>query len=330
MSKAPVRVAVTGAAGQIGYSLLFRIAAGNMLGPDQPVILQMLEIPDDKAQKALAGVMMELDDCAFPLLHGMVAASDPKVAFKDAQIALLVGARPRGPGMERKDLLSANGKIFQPQGRALNEVAARDVRVLVVGNPANTNALIAMKNAPDLKPTQFTAMMRLDHNRARSQIAAKLGKPVSAVRKTIVWGNHSATQYPDIFHAECDGKKAWEQIKDQDWLEKTFIPTVQKRGAAIIEARGLSSAASAASAAIDHLRDWVHGTPEGDWVSMGIPSDGSYGIPEGILYGMPVVCKNGAYQVVQGLDISEFARGKMSATLKELHEERDGIKDLLG
>jgi len=330
MSKAPVRVAVTGAAGQIGYSLLFRIAAGNMLGPDQPVILQMLEIPDDKAQKALKGVMMELDDCAFPLLQGMVAASDPNVAFKDAQIALLVGARPRGPGMERKDLLSANGKIFQPQGRALNEVAAREVRVLVVGNPANTNALIAMKNAPALKPTQFTAMMRLDHNRARSQIAAKLGKPVSAVRKTIVWGNHSATQYPDIFHAECDGKKAWEQIKDQDWLEKTFIPTVQKRGAAIIEARGLSSAASAASAAIDHLRDWVHGTPEGDWVSMGIPADGSYGIPEGILYGMPVVCKNGAYQVVQGLEISAFARGKMSATLKELHEERDGIKDLLG
>ena len=330
MSKAPVRVAVTGAAGQIGYSLLFRIAAGNMLGPDQPVILQMLEIPDEKAQKALKGVMMELDDCAFPLLHGMLAADDPKVAFKDAQIALLVGARPRGPGMERKDLLSANGKIFQPQGRALNEVAARDVRVLVVGNPANTNALIAMKNAPDLKPTQFTAMMRLDHNRARSQIAAKLGKPVSAVRKTIVWGNHSATQYPDIFHAVCDGKKAWEQIKDQDWLEKTFIPTVQKRGAAIIEARGLSSAASAASAAIDHMRDWVQGTPEGDWVSMGIPADGSYGIPEGVLYGMPVVCRNGAYQVVQGLDVSEFARGKMSATLKELHEERDGIKDLLG
>ncbi|KPK07425.1 MAG: malate dehydrogenase [Betaproteobacteria bacterium SG8_39] len=329
MSKAPIRVAVTGAAGQIGYSLLFRIAAGDMLGPEQPVILQMLEIPDEKAQKALKGVMMELDDCAFPLLHGMVAASDPKIAFKDAQIALLVGARPRGPGMERKDLLAANGKIFQPQGRALNEVAARDVRVLVVGNPANTNALIAMKNAPDLKPTQFTAMMRLDHNRARSQIAAKLGKPVSAVRKTIVWGNHSATQYPDIFHAECDSKKAWAQIKDQDWLEKTFIPTVQKRGAAIIEARGLSSAASAASAAIDHVRDWVHGTPEGDWVSMGISADGSYGIPEGVLYGMPVVCKNGAYQVVQGLDVSEFARGKMSATLKELHEERDGIKDLL-
>jgi len=330
MSTAPVRVAVTGAAGQIGYALLFRIAAGEMLGPDQPVILQMLEIPDEKAQKALAGVMMELDDCAFPLLHGMTAASDPKVAFKDAQVALLVGARPRGPGMERKDLLSANGKIFQPQGRALNEVAARDVRVLVVGNPANTNALIAMKNAPDLKPTQFTAMMRLDHNRARSQIATKLGKPVGAVRKTIVWGNHSATQYPDLFHAECEGKKAWAQIKDQEWLEKTFIPTVQKRGAAIIAARGLSSAASAASAAIDHVRDWVHGTPEGDWVSMAVPADGSYAIPEGVLYGMPVVCKNGAYQVVQGLEISEFARGKMSATLKELHEERDGIKDLLG
>ncbi|MDX1375130.1 MAG: malate dehydrogenase [Burkholderiales bacterium] len=331
MSKAsPVRVAVTGAAGQIGYSLLFRIAAGDMLGPDQPVILQMLEIPDEKAQKALAGVMMELDDCAFPLLHGMVAASDPKVAFKDAQIALLVGARPRGPGMERKDLLSANGRIFQPQGRALNEVAARDVRVLVVGNPANTNALIAMKNAPELKPTQFTAMMRLDHNRARSQIAAKLAKPVAAVRKTIVWGNHSATQYPDIFHAECDGKPAWESIKDQAWLEKTFIPTVQKRGAAIIEARGLSSAASAASAAIDHVRDWVHGTPEGDWVSMGVPAEGSYGIPEGVLYGMPVVCRNGAYQIVQGLEISPFARDKMSATLKELHEERDGVKDLLG
>jgi len=330
MPQAPVRVAVTGAAGQIGYSLLFRIAAGEMLGPDQPVILQMLEIPDEKAQKALAGVMMELDDCAFPLLHAMTASADAKAAFKDAQIALLVGARPRGPGMERKDLLAANGKIFQPQGRALNEVAARDVRVLVVGNPANTNALIAMKNAPDLKPAQFTAMMRLDHNRARSQIAAKLRKPVATVRKAIVWGNHSATQYPDIFHAECDGNKAWEQIKDQAWLEKSFIPGVQKRGAAIIEARGLSSAASAASAAIDHVRDWVHGTPEGDWVSMGVPADGSYGIAEGVLYGMPAVCRNGTYQVVQGLQISEFARGKMQATLKELHEERDGIRQLLG
>jgi len=329
MPKAPVRVAVTGAAGQIGYSLLFRIAAGNMLGPDQPVILQMLEIPDEKAQKALAGVMMELADCAFPLLHGMSAASDPKLAFKDAQIALLVGARPRGPGMERKDLLAANGKIFQPQGRALNEVAARDVRVLVVGNPANTNALIAMKNAPDLKPAQFTAMMRLDHNRARSQIAAKLGKPVAAVRKTIVWGNHSATQYPDIFHAECDGKKAWEQIKDQAWLEKTFIPTVQKRGAAIIDARGLSSAASAANAAIEHMRNWIFGTPDGDWVSMGVPSDGSYGIPEGVLYGYPCTCRGGRIEIVKNVEVSEFSRARMQATLKELHEERDGVKHLL-
>ena len=330
MSKAPVRVAVTGAAGQIGYSLLFRIASGEMLGKDQPVILQLLEIPDDKAQKALRGVMMELDDCAFPLLHGMIPTADPMVAFKDAQIALLVGARPRGPGMERKDLLQANGKIFQPQGRALNAVAARDVKVLVVGNPANTNALIAMKNAPDLKPTQFTAMMRLDHNRSMSQMAAKITKPVSSIRKAVIWGNHSATQYPDIFHAECEGKKVWSMINDQAWLETTFIPTVQKRGAAIIEARGLSSAASAASAAIDHVRDWVYGTRDGDWVSMGIPSDGSYGIPEGVLYGYPVTCKNGQYQIVKGLEVSEFGRGKMAATLKELQEERDGIKDLLG
>jgi len=330
MSKAPVRVAVTGAAGQIGYSLLFRIASGEMLGKDQPVILQLLEIPDEKAQKALKGVMMELDDCAFPLLHGMIPTADPMVAFKDAQIALLVGARPRGPGMERKDLLQANGKIFQPQGRALNAVAARDVKVLVVGNPANTNALIAMKNAPDLKPTQFTAMMRLDHNRSMSQMAAKIGKPVSSIRKAVIWGNHSATQYPDIFHAECEGKKVWSLISDQAWLEGSFIPTVQKRGAAIIEARGLSSAASAASAAIDHVRDWIHGTRDGDWVSMGVPADGSYGIPEGVLYGFPVTCKNGQYQVVKGLEISEFGRGKMTATLKELQEERDGIKDLLG
>lgn len=330
MSKAPVRVAVTGAAGQIGYSLLFRIASGDMLGKDQPVILQLLEIPDEKAQKALRGVMMELDDCAFPLLHGMIPTADPMVAFKDAQIALLVGARPRGPGMERKDLLQANGKIFQPQGRALNAVAARDVKVLVVGNPANTNALIAMKNAPDLKPTQFTAMMRLDHNRSMSQMAAKIAKPVSSIRKAVIWGNHSATQYPDIFHAECEGKKVWSMINDQAWLETSFIPTVQKRGAAIIEARGLSSAASAASAAIDHVRDWVHGTRDGDWVSMGIPSDGSYGIPEGVLYGYPVTCKNGQYQIVKGLEVSEFGRGKMAATLKELQEERDGIKDLIG
>ena len=330
MAKAPVRVAVTGAAGQIGYALLFRIASGEMLGKDQPVILQLLEIPDEKAQKALKGVMMELDDCAFPLLQGMVAASDPMVAFKDAGVALLVGARPRGPGMERKDLLEANGKIFAPQGQALDKVAARDVKVLVVGNPANTNALIAMKNAPSLKPQQFTAMMRLDHNRALTQIGQKVGKPVSSVKKMTIWGNHSATQYPDLFQAEADGKKVWPMINDQAWLETSFIPTVQKRGAAIIDARGLSSAASAANAAIDHVRNWVLGTPEGDWVSMGIPSDGSYGIPEGVLYGYPVTCKNGSYEIVKGIEISEFSRARMDATLKELHEERDGVKHLLG
>ena len=330
MPKSPLRVAVTGAAGQIGYALLFRIASGEMLGKDQPVVLQLLEIPDEKAQKALRGVMMELDDCAFPLLHAMVPASDPMVAFKDADVALLVGARPRGPGMERKDLLEANGKIFAPQGKALDRVAKRDVRVLVVGNPANTNALIAMKNAPGLKPTQFTAMMRLDHNRAVSQVAQKVGKPVSAVKKMIVWGNHSATQYPDLFQAECDGAKVWPQINDQAWLEGTFIPTVQKRGAAIIEARGLSSAASAANAAIDHMRNWVLGSPEGDWVTMGVPADGSYGIPEGVLYGYPVTCKGGKYEIVKGIEISEFSRKRMDATLKELHEERDGVRHLLG
>jgi malate dehydrogenase len=330
MSRAPVRVAVTGAAGQIGYALLFRIASGEMLGKDQPVILQLLEIPDEKAQKALKGVMMELDDCAFPLLHSMIPASDPLVAFRDADVALLVGARPRGPGMERKDLLEANGKIFAPQGKALSEVAGREVKVLVVGNPANTNALIAMKNAPGLKPTQFTAMMRLDHNRATSQIAHRIGKPIGAVRKVTVWGNHSATQYPDVFQAECEGCKVWPMINDQAWLEGTFIPTVQKRGAAIIEARGLSSAASAANAAIDHVRNWVHGTPEGDWVSMGVPADGSYGIPEGVLYGMPVTCKGGSFSVVKGIELSEFSRKRMDATLKELHEERDGVKHLLG
>jgi malate dehydrogenase len=329
MPNAPVRVAVTGAAGQIGYSLLFRIASGDMLGKDQPVILQLLEIPDEKAQKALKGVMMELDDCAFPLLHGMVAAADPMVAFKDADIALLVGARPRGPGMERKDLLEANGRIFAPQGQALDRVASRDVKVLVVGNPANTNCLIAMKNAKSLKPDQFTAMMRLDHDRAVSQVAQKIGRPISAVRKMAVWGNHSATQYPDLFHAEADGKKVWPMINDQAWLEQTFIPTVQKRGAAIIEARGLSSAASAANAAIDHIRDWVKGSRDGDWVSMGIPSDGSYGIPEGIIYGYPVTCKGGRYEIVKGIEVSEFARKRMDATLKELHEERDGIQQLL-
>jgi malate dehydrogenase len=330
MSKAPVRVAVTGAAGQIGYSLLFRIASGEMLGKDQPVILQLLEIPDEKAQKALKGVMMELDDCAFPLLHGMLPASDPMVAFKDVEVALLVGARPRGPGMERKDLLEANGRIFAPQGKALDKVASRNVKVLVVGNPANTNALIAMKNAPSLKPTQFTGMMRLDHNRAISQVAQKVGKPVTSVTKMTVWGNHSATQYPDLFQAECDGKKIWPMINDQEWLEKTLIPTVQKRGAAIIEARGLSSAASAANAAIDHVRDWVMGTPEGDWITMGIPADGSYGIAEGVLYGYPVTCKGGQYQIVKGIEISDFSRKRMDATLKELHEERDGIRQLLG
>ncbi len=330
MPKAPVRVAVTGAAGQIGYSLLFRIASGEMLGKDQPVILQMLEIADEKAQKALKGVMMELDDCAFPLLAGMVPASDPVVAFKDVQVALLVGARPRGPGMERKDLLEANGKIFGPQGQALDRVADRNVKVLVVGNPANTNCLIAMKNAPSLKPTQFTGMMRLDHNRATSQIAHKINKPVSSVRKVTVWGNHSATQYPDVFQAEADGKKVWPMINDQAWLESTFIPTVQKRGAAIIDARGLSSAASAANAAIDHVRDWIHGSRDGDWVTMGIPSDGSYGIPEGVIYGYPVTCRGGSYQIVKGLEVSEFSRKRMDATLKELHEERDGVKHLLG
>jgi malate dehydrogenase len=329
MPKAPVRVAVTGAAGQIGYSLLFRIAAGDMLGKDQPVILQLLEIPDEKAQKALKGVMMELDDCAFPLLHGMVPASDPMVAFKDVDVALLVGARPRGPGMERKDLLEANGKIFAPQGQALDKVARRDVKILVVGNPANTNCLIAMKNAKSLKPAQFTAMMRLDHNRATSQIARKIGKPNASVKKVTVWGNHSATQYPDLFQAECEGKKVWPMINDPAWLESIFIPTVQKRGAAIIEARGLSSAASAANAAIDHVRSWVLGTPPGDWVSMGIPADGSYGIPEGVLYGYPVTCSGGQVQIVKGIEVSEFSRKRMDATLKELHEERDGVKHLL-
>jgi len=330
MAKAPVRVAVTGAAGQIGYSLLFRIASGEMLGKDQSVILQMLEIPDEKAQKALKGVMMELDDCAFPLLAGMVPASDPTVAFKDVQVALLVGARPRGPGMERKDLLEANGKIFGPQGQALDRVADRNVKVLVVGNPANTNCLIAMKNAPSLKPTQFTGMMRLDHNRATSQLGAKVNKPVTSIRKVTIWGNHSATQYPDVFQAEADGKKVWPMINDQSWLETTFIPTVQKRGAAIIDARGLSSAASAANAAIDHVRDWVHGSKDGDWVTMGIPSDGSYGIAEGVIFGYPVTTRNGSYQIVKGIEISEFSRKRIDATLKELHEERDGVKHLLG
>ena len=328
--KNPVRVAVTGAAGQIGYSLLFRIASGEMLGKDQPVILQMLEIPDEKAQKALQGVMMELDDCAFPLLAGMAPSSDPNVAFKDVDVALLVGARPRGPGMERKDLLEANGKIFGPQGKALSDNASRDVKVLVVGNPANTNCLIAMKNAPGLKPSNFTAMMRLDHNRSLSQVAQKVGKPVSSVKKLSVWGNHSSTQYPDITVCEADGQKVWPMINDQEWLEKNFIPTIQQRGAAIINARGLSSAASAANAAIEHVRDWVSGTRDGDWVSMGIASDGSYGIPEGVMFGYPATCKDGKFEIVKGIAISDFSRGRINATLKELTEERDAIKHLLG
>jgi malate dehydrogenase len=329
MAKSPVRVAVTGAAGQIGYSLLFRIASGEMLGKDQPVILQMLEIPDEKAQNALKGVMMELDDCAFPLLAGMVAASDPKVAFKDADVALLVGARPRSKGMERKDLLEANGAIFTVQGRALNDVAKRTVKVLVVGNPANTNAYIAMKSAPDLPAGNFTAMLRLDHNRALSQLATRTGKPVDAIEKMIVWGNHSPTMYPDIRFATVAGKAAPALVNDEAWYKNEYIPKVGKRGAAIIEARGLSSAASAANAAIDHMRDWNMGT-NGKWVTMGVVSDGSYGIPEGMIYGMPCTCAGGKWQVVKGLEIDAFSREKMDFTLKELTEERDGVKHLLG
>jgi malate dehydrogenase len=327
--KKPMRVAVTGAAGQIGYSLLFRIASGEMLGKDQPVILQLLEIPDEKAQKALKGVMMELDDCAFPLLQSMVGTSDAKAAFKDVDVALLVGARPRGPGMERKDLLEANGAIFVPQGKAINEVASRDVKVLVVGNPANTNCLIAMKNAPSLKPQQFTAMMRLDHNRALTQVAQKTGKPVTSVKHMTIWGNHSATQYPDAYNALVDGQPAAKVINDENWIQTVFIPTVQKRGAAIIEARGLSSAASAANAAIDHVRDWVHGTPSDDWVSMGVPADGSYGIPEGVLFGYPAKCSGGKYEIVKGLQHNDFAKAKIAATHKELLEERAAIEHLL-
>ena len=329
MPKPPVRVAVTGAAGQIGYSLLFRIASGEMLGKDQPVILQMLEIADPKAQNALKGVMMELDDCAFPLLAGMVPASDPKVAFKDADIALLVGARPRTKDMERKDLLEANGAIFTVQGRALGEVAKRTVKVLVVGNPANTNSYITMNSAPDLPRENFTAMLRLDHNRALSQLSAKTGKPVDAIEKLIVWGNHSPTMYPDYRFAAIAGQPAPKVVNDEAWYRDTFIPTVAKRGTAIIEARGLSSAASAANAAIDHIRDWVLGS-NGRWVTMGVPSDGSYGIPEGIMYGVPVTCANGKYERVKGLEIDAFSRGKMDATLRELQEERDAIKHLLG
>ncbi|MBK8017536.1 MAG: malate dehydrogenase [Betaproteobacteria bacterium] len=327
--KTPVRVAVTGAAGQIGYSLLFRIASGEMLGREQPVILQLLEIPDEKAQKALKGVMMELDDCAFPLLAGMSAHSDPMTAFKDIDFALLVGARPRGPGMERKDLLSANAQIFTAQGKALNAVASRNVRVLVVGNPANTNAYIAMKSAPDLPKGNFTAMLRLDHNRALSQLAQKTGKTVESIEKLIVWGNHSPTMYPDYRFATIAGQAAPAAVADEPWYRDTFIPTVGKRGAAIIEARGLSSAASAANAAIDHMRDWALGT-HGKWVTMGIPSDGSYGIPQDVMYGFPVTCAGGKYEIVRGLAIDDFSRQKMDATLKELEEERSAVAHLLG
>jgi len=328
MTKPAKRVAVTGAAGQIGYSLLFRIANGDMLGKDQPVILQLLEIPDEKAQKALKGVMMELEDCAFPLLAGMTAHGDPATAFKDADYALLVGARPRGPGMERKDLLAANAQIFTAQGKALNAAASRDVRVLVVGNPANTNAYIAMKSAPDLPKKQFTAMLRLDHNRALSQIAAKTGKPVAAIEKLCVWGNHSPTMYADYRFATVGGASVKAMINDEAWNRDTFLPTVGKRGAAIIEARGLSSAASAANAAIDHMRDWALGTG-GKWTTMGIPSDGSYGIPQDVMYGYPVVCTAGEYQIVQGLEIDTFSRERMDFTLKELLEEREGVQHLL-
>ena len=324
--KSPVRVAVTGAAGQIGYALLFRIASGEMLGKDQPVILQLLDLP--QAQNAVKGVMMELQDCAFPLLAGMVATDDPEVAFKDADVAILVGARPRGPGMERADLLQANAQIFTVQGAALNKVASRNVKVLVVGNPANTNAYIAMKSAPDLPAKNFTAMLRLDHNRAASQIAEKTGKAVGSIEKLCVWGNHSPTMYADYRFATIDGESVKELINDQEWNANVFLPTVGKRGAAIIEARGLSSAASAANAAIDHIRDWWLGT-DGQWVTMGVPSDGSYGIPEGMMFGFPVTCTNGEYQIVQGLDIDDFSQERINATLKELQEEREGVKDLL-
>jgi malate dehydrogenase len=326
--KKPVRVAVTGAAGQIGYSLLFRIAAGEMLGRDQPVILQMLELPLDKAQAALRGVMMEIEDCAFPLVAGMTAAGEPEAAFKDADIAILVGARPRGPGMERKDLLMENAKIFTAQGKALDAAASRSVKVLVVGNPANTNAYIAMKSAPGLPARNFTSMMRLDHNRALSQLAAKTGKPVEAIEKLCVWGNHSPTMYADYRFATIAGQSVKAMIGDEDWNRNVFMPKVGKRGAAIIEARGLSSAASAANAAIDHMRDWVQGTG-GRWVTMGVPSDGSYAIPKDVMYGYPVTCANGDYAVVQGLAIDDYSRERMNLTLKELEEERAGVASLL-
>jgi malate dehydrogenase len=326
MSDTPVKVAVTGAAGQIGYALLFRIASGQLLGTDTPVHLALLEVP--QAVKAAEGTAMELDDCAFPLLAGVDIYDDPNQAFDGASVGLLVGARPRSKGMERSDLLEANGGIFGPQGKAINEHAASDIRVLVVGNPANTNALIAMSNAPDVPRERFTAMTRLDHNRAIAQLAKKAGATVGDITNMTVWGNHSATQYPDIFHAKVRGENAAEKVNDQNWLENDFIPTVQKRGAAIIDARGASSAASAANAAIDHVHDWVLGTPEGDWVSMSIPSDGSYGVPEGIISSFPVTCSGGSYEVVQGLELNDFSRERIQATVNELKEERDAVRQL--
>ena len=325
--KSPVRVTVTGAAGQIGYALLFRIASGAMLGDDQPVILQLLDITP--AMDALEGVRMELDDCAFPLLAGITCTDDPKVAFAGSDYALLVGARPRGPGMERKDLLEANAAIFSVQGKALNDHASRDVKVLVVGNPANTNALITQRNAPDLDPRNFTAMTRLDHNRAMTQLAQKTGTTVNDISHMTIWGNHSATQYPDLYNARVNQTAAME-LTDQTWLEEHFIPTVQQRGAAIIKARGASSAASAANAAIDHMRSWALGTPAGDWVSMGVYSDGSYGIPEGLIYSFPCTCNGGDWTIVQGVDVNDFSRSKMDATAAELSEERDAVAHLLG
>ena len=322
----PVRIAITGAAGQIGYSLLFRIASGAMLGPDTPVILQLLEVTP--ALGALSGVKMELDDCAFGPLVDVVCTDDANVAFGDADIAMLVGAMPRKDGMERSDLLSANGGIFKPQGQAISANAKKNVKVLVVGNPANTNSLIAMHNAPNIDPRQFTAMTRLDHNRAVSQLAQKLGRPTTSVKKMTIWGNHSTTQYPDLFHAEVDGKNAAQLINDQQWLEDTYIPTVAKRGAAVIKARGSSSAASAANAALEHIRSWVQGTPVGDWVSMAVPSDGSYGVPEGLISSFPCTCVNGEYKIVQGLDIDGFSRARIDASVAELTEERDAVRQL--
>ncbi len=324
--KKPVTVTITGAAGQIGYALAFRVASGQMLGPDQPVNLNLLEVTP--ALGALGGVVMELNDCAFPTLNRVTATDEAKVGFRDCDVALLVGARPRGPGMERKDLLLANAQIFSAQGKAINEVASRGIKVLVVGNPANTNALIASRNAKDIDPRNFTAMTRLDHNRAISQLAEKTGTHVTAIKKMLIWGNHSATQYPDIAHTTVNGKPA-KSLVDESWYRDTFIPTVQQRGAAIIKARGASSAASAASSAIDHVRDWVLGTPAGDFVSMAVQSDGSYGIPAGVIYSYPVTCSGGQYTIVQGLAVDEYSRGKMDATHQELLEERDGVKDLL-